>query len=69
MMNIQQVIEQTPPPASADKTVKPTDVEAAIATEGKGLTATMSDIDKIISDMAVEKEVTTEVSDKGEKTK
>jgi hypothetical protein len=65
MMNILHAIEQTPPLASADKTVKSTYVEAAIAIEGKYLTATMSDIDKIISDVAMEKEVATEVSDKG----
>jgi hypothetical protein len=67
MMNILQAIEQTLPPASADKTVKSTDVEAVVATEGEGLTTTMSEIDKIISDMAVEKEVAKEVSNKGKK--
>jgi hypothetical protein len=69
MMNIMQAIEQTSPPASSDKTVKPTNVEAAVATEGEGLTATMYDIDKIISDVAMEKEVATEVSYKGKKAK
>jgi hypothetical protein len=69
MMNILHAIEQTPPPALADKTVKSTDVEAAIATKGEDLTATMSKIDKIISNMAVEKEVATEVSNKGKKAK
>ena len=64
MMNILEAIEQTPPPASADKTVKSTDAEATIATEGEDLTATMSKINKIISDMAME-EIATEVSDKG----
>jgi hypothetical protein len=38
MMNILHAIEQTPPPASADKTAKSTDVEAAVATEGEDLT-------------------------------
>jgi hypothetical protein len=69
MMNILHAIEQTPPPSSADKTVKSTNVEAAVATEGEDLTTTMSEIDKIISDVAVEKEVATEVSDKGKKAK
>jgi hypothetical protein len=69
MMNILHAIEQTHPPALVDKSAKTTDAEAAIATEGKNLTATMSKIDKIISDVAVEKEVATEVSDKGKKTK
>jgi hypothetical protein len=67
MMNILQAIEQTPPPASADKTIKSTDAEAIVATEGKDLKANMSEIDKIISDVAVEKEVAKEVSDKGKK--
>jgi hypothetical protein len=69
MMNILHEIEQTPPLASTDKTVKSTDVEAAVATEGEDLTAAMSEIDKIISDVAVEKEVATEVSHKGKKAK
>jgi hypothetical protein len=69
MMNILHAIEQTPPPALVDKSAKTTDAEAAVATKGKNLTATMSKIDKIISDVAVEKEVATEVSDKGKKTK
>jgi hypothetical protein len=67
MMNILQTIEQTLLPASADKTVKSTDVEAAVATEGEGLTTSMSEIDKIISDMVVEKDVAKEVSNKGKR--
>ena len=69
MMNILHAIEQTSPPALADKTVKSIDDEAAIATEGEDLTATMFEIDKIIPDVAMEKEVATEVSDKGNKAK
>jgi hypothetical protein len=69
MMNILHAIEQTPPPTLADKTVKSIDDEAAIATEGEDLTATMFEIDKIIPDVAMEKEVATEVSDKGKKAK
>jgi hypothetical protein len=69
MINILHAIEQTPPPASADKTVKSIDAKAAIATEGEDLTATMSEIDKIISDVVVEKEVATEVSAKGKEAK
>jgi hypothetical protein len=69
MMNILHAIEQTPPPSSADKSAKTTDVEAAIATEGEDLIATMSEIDKIISDVAVQKEVAAEVLDKGKKAK
>jgi hypothetical protein len=69
MMNILHAIEQTPPPASADKPAKTIDAEAAIATKGKDLTATMSEIDKIVLDVAMEKEVVVEVSDKGKKAK
>jgi hypothetical protein len=69
MMNILHAIEQTLPPDSTDKTVKSTYVEAAVATKGEDLIATMSEIDKIISDVAVQKEVATEVSDKGKKAK
>jgi hypothetical protein len=56
MMNILHAIEQTPHLALADKTVKSTDVEVAVATGGEDLTTTMPEIDKIISDVAVEKE-------------
>jgi hypothetical protein len=59
MMNILQAIEQTPPPALADKTVKSTDVEAAVATEGEDIMTTMSKIDRIISNVVAEKEVAT----------
>jgi hypothetical protein len=69
MMNILHAIEQTPPPASVDKIVKSTDAKAAITTEGEDLTATMSKIDKIISDVVVEKEVATEVSAKVKEAK
>ena len=69
IMNILHAIEQTPPLASADKFVKSNDAEAVVATEGKDLTTTMSEIDKIISDVAVEKDVATEVSDKGKRVK
>jgi hypothetical protein len=65
MMNILHAIEKTPPLASADKTIKSTDAEAAVATEVEDLTATMSENDKLVSDMAVEKEV----SEKGKKAK
>jgi hypothetical protein len=68
MMNILQAIEQTPYPASADKTVKSTDVEVVVVIEGEDLIATMSEIDKIISDMAVEKEVVVEVFRQTEKS-
>jgi hypothetical protein len=69
MMNILHAIEQTLPPAFVDKTVKSTEAEATVATKGEDLTATMSKIDKIISDVAVAKEVAIEVSDKRKKAK
>jgi hypothetical protein len=69
MMNILHATEQTASPALADKSAKSTDAKVAVAIEGKDLTATMSEIDKIISNVAVEKEVATEVSDKGKKAK
>jgi hypothetical protein len=69
MMNILHAIEQTPPPASAHKSARTTDAEAAVATKGEDLTTTMSEIDKIILDVTVEKEVATKASDKGKKAK
>jgi hypothetical protein len=67
MMNILEAIEQTSPPATADKTAKSTNAEATIAAEDKNLTTTMSEIDRLISDVVAEKEVAAVVSDKGKK--
>jgi hypothetical protein len=67
MMNILEAIEQTPPPTSADKAAKSTDVEATVAAEDENLTTTLSEIDRLILDMVVEKEVVTVVSNKGKK--
>jgi hypothetical protein len=67
MMNILQAIEQTPPLASVDKATKPTDVEAAAAAEDENLTTTLSEIDRLISDVVVEKEVVAVVSEKEKK--
>ena len=47
MMNILHAIEQTPPPASANKTVKSTDAKAAVVAEGEDLTATMSELTRL----------------------
>jgi hypothetical protein len=69
MMNILHTIEQTPPLASADKSAKITNAEAVVITGGEDLTATMFEIDKTVLDVAVEKEVATEVSNKGKKDK
>jgi hypothetical protein len=67
MMNILQVIEQTLPLASANKAAKSTDVEATITAEDENLTTTLSEIDRLISDVVVEKEVVATISDKGKK--
>jgi hypothetical protein len=67
MMNILQAIEQTSPPASADKAAKSTDVEATATAEDGNLTTTLFKIDRLISDVVVEKEVAAAVSDKGKK--
>ena len=67
MMNILEAIEQTSPSASADKVTKSTDVEATTAAEDENLTTTLSEIDRLISDLVVEKDATTTVSDKGKK--
>jgi hypothetical protein len=67
MMNILEAIEQTPLSASADKVTKSTDVEATAAAEDENLTTTLSEIDRLISDLVVEKDATTTVSDKGKK--
>jgi hypothetical protein len=63
--NILQAIEQTTPSASASKATKLTDVEATATVEGEKLATTLSEIDKLISDVAVEKEVVTSILDKG----
>jgi hypothetical protein len=60
-------IEQTLPPASADKAAKPTDPEADVVAEEENLTTTLSKIDRLISDVVAEKEVNAVVSDKGKK--
>jgi hypothetical protein len=68
MMSILEAIEQTLPPASVDKAAKPTDVEATITAKEENLTTTLSEIDKLISDVVAE-EVAVVVSDKGKKLK
>jgi hypothetical protein len=67
MMNILQAIEQMPPPASANKATKPIDAKATATVEDENLITTLSEIDRLISDVVVEKEVVTAASDKGKK--
>ena len=64
MMNVMQGIQKTPPLASVEKIVVPanakgnTDVEAdESAPEVENLGTTMSEIDRIIADVALEKEI------------
>jgi hypothetical protein len=54
-MNVMQAIEQTPPPASADKAIMPLDAEDATEAEANNLATTMSEIDRLISDVVAEK--------------
>jgi hypothetical protein len=75
MMNVMQAIQQTPPPATAEKTVVPadakdtTEVEANEATpEIENLATTMSEIDRLIYDVVPEKNVAEVSTDKGKRT-
>jgi hypothetical protein len=65
MMNVMQAIEKTLPPASAEKTAMPIDAEDIAGAEGteakpteatkaENIGTTMSEIDKLISDMTPE---------------
>ena len=67
MMNILEAIEQTPPSASVDKAAKSTSAETTAAAKDENLTTTLSEIDRLISNVVVEKEVAAVVSDKGNK--
>jgi hypothetical protein len=57
MINVMQAIEQTPPLASATKAAMPVDVEDTTGAEADELTTTMSEIDRLISDVVAEKDV------------
>ena len=67
MMNIMEAIEHTPHSASADKATIPTDAEATTAAKAENLITTLSEIDRLISDVVVEKDVAAVASDKGNK--
>jgi hypothetical protein len=67
MMNIMEAIEQTPPSPSVDKATIPADAEATAAAEAKNLATTLSKINRLISDVVVEKDVAKLSSDKGKK--
>jgi hypothetical protein len=67
MMNVMQAIEQTSPPASADKAIMHVDAEDTAATEANNLATTMLEIDRLISDVVAEKDVAATPSDKGKR--
>ena len=77
IINVMQAIERTPPLASASKIVSIASVEATAEAEtfaeATNLASTLSGIDKLLLDMAVEETATTEekvmaaVSDKGKR--
>jgi hypothetical protein len=46
-----QAIEQTPPSSSATKATIPSDAEAAGEAEAEELAATMSEVDRLVSDI------------------
>jgi hypothetical protein len=54
MMNVMQAIEQTPPPTSAAKAVMPVEAEDTAGAEANELATTMSEIDRLISDVVAE---------------
>jgi hypothetical protein len=55
IVNVMKAIEQTPPSASAVKIAIPADTEDVGGAKAEELAATMSEIDKLISDVAAEK--------------
>jgi hypothetical protein len=72
MMNVMQAIEQTPPPASAEKTIVPADAEDTIGAEVSegipeidNLITTMLEIDRLISDVVPEKDLAEAATNKG----
>jgi hypothetical protein len=67
MMNIIEPIEQTLPLASADKATIPVDAEVTITAEAENLATTLSEIDRLISDVVAEKDVVAVPSDKGKR--
>ena len=48
MMNVMEAIEQTPPPALADKATIPIDAEDTAVAEAENLATTLSEIDRLI---------------------
>jgi hypothetical protein len=67
MMNIMEAVEQTLPLASADKATIPIDAEDTAVAKAKNLATTLSKIDRLISDVDVEKDVAAVPSDNGKR--
>ena len=63
-----QAIEQTPPSASAAKAAMPVDTKDSVEAEAEELATTMSDINKLISDVVAEENMATS-PDKGKESK
>jgi hypothetical protein len=57
MINVMQVIEQMPPSASAEKAAMPVDTEDIAGAKAEELATTMSEIDRLISDVVVEENI------------
>jgi hypothetical protein len=68
MMNVMQAIEQTLPPASANKTIVSADAEDTAEEEVDELATTISEIDRLISDVVAKKDVAA-APDKGKNLK
>jgi hypothetical protein len=64
MINVMQAIEQTPPSASATKAAMPVDTEDTARAEAEELATTISEIDRLISDVVAEENIAT-TPDKG----
>jgi hypothetical protein len=75
MMNVMQAIEQTPPPASAEKSIVPAEDEDAAEAKANeaipeidNLATTMSEIVRLISYVVPERNVAKTSTDKGKRT-
>jgi hypothetical protein len=65
IMNVIEAIEQTLPLASANKETIHVDVEGTVVAEAENLATTLSEIDRLISDVVAEKDVDAVPSDMG----
>jgi hypothetical protein len=67
MINVMQAIEQTLSLASAAKAVMPVDAEHTAGAEADELATTMSEIDRLISNVVAEENIATTPSNKGKR--